>query len=283
MTELREQMIRAMQLRNYSPRTQKSYVYDIARLTRHYRRAPDCLTQREIEDYILHLMVDRGHKISSIRTFLAALRFFYLETLGRDPRQFVLPSLRPTHTLPEILSAEEIVRLFQAVENRKHRVLLMTTYSAGLRVSETVSLRLTDIHSARMMIRIEQGKGRKDRYTVLSERLLAELRTYWKEMRPREWLFPGWHGPLTPRSAQRVYADGLAAAGIQRGHGIHTLRHCFGTHLLEAGVDLRTIQVLMGHASVLTTTRYLQVSRTMLEGTHSPLDLLPVPQAKAVA
>jgi len=133
------------------------------------------------------------------------------------------------------------------------------------------------------MIRVEQGKGRRDRYTMLSERLLAELRSYWKEKRPDPWLFPGWHGPLTVRSAQRAYSNGLERAGLQRGRGIHTLRHCFGTHLLEAGVDLRTIQVLMGHASILTTTRYLQVSRKTLEGTRSPLDLLPVPQAGAAA
>jgi site-specific recombinase XerD len=187
------------------------------------------------------------------------------------------------HQLPEILSAEELVRLFQALEYRKHRVLLMTTYGAGLRVSETVHLRVTDIHSERMMIRVAQGKGRKDRYTVLSPRLLEELRTYWKEFHPQEWLFTGWHGPLSTRSAQRIYADALTAAGITRGHGIHTLRHCFGTHLLEAGVDLRTIQVLMGHSSILTTSTYLRVSQKLLEKTQSPLDLLPVPQAKIVA
>jgi site-specific recombinase XerD len=283
MSELRERMIRAMQLRNLSPRTQQGYIQCITRLTRYYRRSPDRLSRKEVEDYLLHLLLDRGYKASSARTFMAPIRFFYLETLGRDPRQFVLPSLRPTHRLPEILSGEEIARLFQAVRNGKHRALLMTTYSAGLRVSEVVKLKLTDIHSERMMIRVEQGKGRKDRYTMLSQRLLAELRNYWKEMRPRNWLFPGWHGHLTVRSAQRIYSNGLKSARLQRGTGIHTLRHCFGTHLLEAGVDLRTIQVLMGHASVITTTRYLQVSRKTLQRTRSPLDLLPVPQANAVA
>lgn len=283
MTVLRERMIRAMQLRNFAPRTQKSYVSCILRLTRHYRRAPDRLSQQEVEDYLLHLMLDCGYQASSSRTLVSALRFFYFDTLGRDPLQFVLPTLRPTHRLPEILSTEEIVRLFKAIRNRKHRVLLMTTYSAGLRVSEVVNLKLTDIHSERMMIRVEQGKGRRDRYTVLSDRLLGELRTYWKIVRPEHWLFPGWYGSLSVRSAQRIYSEGLARAGLQRGSGIHTLRHCFGTHLLESGVDLRTIQVLMGHSSVLTTTRYVQVSRKTLEGTQSPLDLLPIPQAGAIA
>jgi site-specific recombinase XerD len=281
MTELRERMIRAMQLRNLSPRTQNGYVQCIARLARHYHRAPDRLGQREVEDYLLHLMQDCGYRASSTRTTVTALRFFYLDTLGRDPQQFLLPTLRPTHRLPEILSTDEIVRLFTAVGNRKHRALLMTTYSAGLRVSEVVNLKLTDIHSDRMMLRVEQGKGRKDRYTMLSQRLLEELRAYWKIGRPRHWLFPGWYGPLTTRSAQRIYSRGLERARLQRGSGIHTLRHCFGTHLLEAGVDLRTIQLLMGHTSVLTTTRYLQVSRKTLEGTRSPLDLLPIPKADA--
>jgi site-specific recombinase XerD len=176
---------------------------------------------------------------------MSALRFFYLETLGRDPREFILPTLRESGRLPDILSAGELVRLFRSVENRKHRALLMAAYGGGLRVGEVVRLKLTDIQSERRMMRIEQGKGRRDRYTVLSERLLEELRIYWKEKRPNFWLFPGWHGHLTTRSAQRIYRDALVHAGIDRGHGFHTLRHCFGTHLFEAGVDLRTIQALM--------------------------------------
>jgi site-specific recombinase XerD len=283
MTELRERMIRAMQLRNFSPTTQKNYIECIVRLTRYHHRAPNRLSQRDVEDYLLHLIADRGYRVSSARSIVSVLRFFYFDTLGRDPRQFVLPTLRPEHRLPEILSQEEIVRLFDAVSNPKHRTLLMTTYAAGLRVSEVVNLKLTDIHSERMMIRVDQGKGRKDRYTLLSERLLTELRAYWKIVHPRQWLFPGWYGHLDVRSAQRIYSHALQRAHLQRGCGIHTLRHCFGTHLLEAGVDLRTIQVLMGHASVLTTTRYLRVSRKILEGTRSPLDLLPVPQANAMA
>jgi site-specific recombinase XerD len=196
-----------------------------------------------------------------------------------------IPARKKDNRLPEILSTEELERLFTALSNQKHRALLMTTYAAGLRVSEVVSLKVGDIDSKRMMIRVQQGKGRKDRYTVLSQRLLKELRTYWRVYRPSVWLFfsgKEYIRPLSISSAQRVYNYAKEKAGIQKGKGIHTLRHCFATHLLEAGVDLRTIQTLMGHCSILTTMVYLQVTRKHLSCVQSPLDLIEVPQNTAI-
>jgi site-specific recombinase XerD len=176
-----------------------------------------------------------------------------------------------------VLSIEELQRLFTRTKNPRHRALLMTTYAAGLRVSEVVRLRLTDIESDRMLIRVEQGKGRKDRSTLLSTRLLTELRAYWKLYRPAPWLFTGLdpQRPMPSGTAQKIYYHAKRTAGITHGHGIHTLRHCFATHLLEAGVDVRTIQMLLGHQSLDTTTRYLRITRQYLATIRSPFDLLP--------
>ena len=188
--------------------------------------------------------------------------------------------MRKVCRLPEILSAQELERLFATAPPGKHRVVLLSAYGGGLRVSEVVRLKVTDIHSDRMMMRVEQGKGRRDRYTLLSKRLLEELRSYWKTLRPHPWLFPGHHRQrhMTPRMAQKIYTSAVKKASIHRRGGIHTLRHCFATHLMEAGVDIRTIQILMGHRSILTTMRYLQVTRKKLDGTVSPLDLLEIPR-----
>ena len=190
--------------------------------------------------------------------------------------QLNLPPRKDRKRLPQVLSVEELQRLFRAMRRPKHRVLLMTTYSAGLRVSEVVRLQPRDIESDRMLIRVHQGKGKKDRYTLLSSRLLIELRAYWKIRRPPQWLFPGrdLSQPMAVRTAQQIYMTAKAKANLQRGAGIHTLRHCFATHLLEAGVDPRTIQVLMGHRSIQTTMRYLQITRAHLGNVHSPFDLL---------
>jgi len=176
-----------------------------------------------------------------------------------------------------VLSIEELQRLFTRTKNPRHRALLMTTYAAGLRVSEVVRLRLTAIESDRMLIRVEQGKGRKERYTLLSTRLLTELRAYWKLYRPVPWLFTGLdpHRPMPSGTAQKISYHAQRTAGITHGHGIHTLRHCFATPLLEAGGDVRTIQMLLGHQALDTTTRYLQITRQYLATIRSPFDLLP--------
>lgn len=278
MTALRERMLRDMQIRNLSPTTQYGYLRAVEGLARYYGRPPDQISQREVEDYIAHLFTERRYASGSCHGAVTGLRFFYMTTLGLKPSEFLLPSLRRSSSLPDILSLQEIERLLAAVKNLKHRALLMTTYGGGLRVGEVVRLRVADIQSDRMMIHIEQGKGRKDRYTLLSRRVLDTLRIYWRIYRPGVWLFPSYTDrPMAVRSPQKVYRRAIEAAGIPRKGGIHTLRHCFATHLLEAGVDLRTIQLLMGHRSIISTMRYLHVTSKSLQGIPSPLDLLETP------
>jgi site-specific recombinase XerD len=282
MAELRKRMIRDMQLRNFSPETQKSYIHSVTGLSKYYGRSPDIISPTEIQDYIIYLLHERKLAIGSCHTIITALRFFYSITLGESKNRAPIPEIKNYRRLPEILSGKELEKLFSVVKNIKHRVILMTTYGAGLRSSEVVHLKVTDIHSDRMMIHVEKGKGMKDRYTLLSKRLLVELRNYWRIKRPKFWLFPSYKDkPLTRRMTYHIYVDAMKKAGIKRKGGIHTLRHCFATHLLEAGVDLRTIQLLMGHSSIRTTVRYLQVTSKSLQGTRSPLDLLPTPPEKS--
>jgi site-specific recombinase XerD len=281
MTSLRQKMIKEMTLREFSPRTQEAYLSAVAGLAKHYKQSPDKITKGMIREYLLYLIEERKLAWSSRNIVVSGLRFFYSHTIGKKSLSLSIPPRKQVTQLPEILSAEELESLFVALSNQKHRTLLMTTYAAGLRVSEVVGLKVTDIDSKRMMIRVQQGKGRKDRYTVLSKRLLTELRIYWKMYKPPLWLFFGTkkRRPLTDRSAQVIYYSAKKKAGITKGKGIHTLRHCFATHLLEAGVNLRTIQMLMGHRSILTTMIYLQVTRKQISSTQSPLDLLELPES----
>ena len=282
MSELRRRMIREMQLRNFSPGTQRGYLTSVSGLAKHYRRSPNTLSPEEMQDYIIYLLNVRKIAISSCQTIVTGLRFFYTVTLGQDKSSVSIPPIKSARRLPEILSANELERMFAVVGNIKHCMLLMTTYGGGLRVGEVTRLKATDIHSDRMMIRVEQGKGGKDRYTLLSKRLLEELRHYWTIKRPEIWLFPGRSGrPMTREMAWQIYVKAVKKAGIKRKGGVRTLRHCFATHLLEAGKDLRTIQLLMGHSSIRTTVRYLQVTSKSLQGTRSPLDLLASPSRKA--
>ena len=283
MSELRKRMIRDMQSRNFSPITQRGYLRAVAGLAKYYHRTPDTIGPEEIQDYVVHLLSERKLAVGSCHSIITGIRFFYTVTLKQDRASVPIPQIKRETRLPEILGSEQLERVFAAPRNLKHRMLLMTAYGGGLRVSELVHLKVTDIHSDRMMIRVDQGKGKKDRYTLLSKRLLGELRAYWKIKRPAVWLFPGIkrHKPLCARMAQNAYAKAVAKAGITRKGGIHTLRHCFATHLLEAGQDIRTIQLLMGHSSILTTVRYLQVTSKTLQGTQSPLDLLAVPSGRS--
>ncbi len=271
------------QLRRFARSTQETYLREVERMAQHVHQPLDSIDQHQLQDYILFLLTERQLAWSSVNVIVAALRFFYTVTLNRRDLALAIPPRKTPQQLPEILSEQELRRLFD-LENPKHRVLLMTTYAAGLRVSEVARLKVTDIDSHRMMIRVENGKGGKDRYTILSQRLLPELRAYWKIHRPSRWLFPGQKPgePIGPRTAEKVFREAKTRAAIRKSGGIHLLRHSFATHLLEAGVDIRTIQLLLGHSSIVSTARYLQLTRKTLDSCQSPLDLLNLPEAKGL-
>jgi site-specific recombinase XerD len=277
-------MIRELELHRKSPKTIEAYVAAVAQLARHYGRSPDRITLEEVRGFLHHLIAERELAFSSCNQKLAGIRFFYRQVLGREDFELRVPAKR-SGKLPEPLGRGEIARLLEAPTNTKHRVLLMTCYATGVRVSELVHLRLEDIHSERMLIHVRQGKGAKDRYTLLSPELLDQLRAYWRAYHPRPWLFIGrdQSRPLPVATAQKVYYAAKRRAGIQRGHGIHTLRHSFATHLMEAGVDLPTLQRLLGHTSLATTAKYLHVTGKHLRGVRSPLDLLRMPEPTELA
>ena len=279
MTELRQKLIDELKLRNFSAGTQKLYVRAVLGIAKFYNESPDKLNEEQLRAYVLYLSEERKLTPGSCNVFIGALRFFYTEVLDRPSMARAIPKRKTRIKLPEILSTKELEKLFDSLRNPKHRALLMTTYAAGLRVSEVVHLKVTDIDSDRMMIRVEQGKGQKDRYTVLSPRLLGELRSYWKINRPPVWLFPCWKSnqPLTRYTAHRVFHKAKRIAGIKKKGGIHSLRHAFATHLLESGEDLRTIQILLGHSCISSTVIYTRVSRKKLKAAKSPFDLMEIP------
>lgn len=276
MTVLRRKMIKAMNLRNLSENTQQSYLFAVTGLAKHYRTSPDQISQDMIEDYLLYLKKEMGRAPNTCGVVKAALEFFYHNVLPDVKLSLKFSMKRKPRKLPVVLSQEEVRRILYAPSNIKHRLLLMTTYSAGLRASEAVALKVEHIDSDRMLIKVENGKGEKERYTLLSERLLEELRKYYRALRPKEWLFPS---RQTGRSLHRdtfyrVYEEARKKARVTKGSGPHTLRHSFATHLLDAGYDIRKIQVLMGHKSLSTTMIYLHVSFRTLAGIKSPLDFL---------
>jgi len=275
---LRARMEHDLIVRGRSERTRESYLHAVAALARYYRRPPDQLTDREVQQYLRYLIEQRQLTWSSCRVAVAGLRFFYEITLGRPRAEFTVPLPKGAQRLPEILSREEVARLLASTATLKHRVLLMTAYGGGLRVGEVVRLRGADLDADRMLIRVEQGKGRKDRYTLLSRRLLEELRHYARVYQPTLWLFPQRRQavPMDPSSALRIYHLAKARAGIRKAGGIHALRHAFATHLLEGGCDLPSLQRLLGHNAVQTTMRYVHVSRRSLSERASPLDQLPL-------
>lgn len=284
MTALRRQMEDDLVARGYASRTRSSYLWAVTGLARFYRRAPDQITDAEVQAYLVHLHRERQLSSSTCNIVVCGLRFFYHTTLKRPRTTFDIPLSRQGSKLPVLLSREEVDRLIQHAPSPKYRAMLLTTYAAGLRLNEVLHLRISDIDSARMTIRVQQGKGGQDRYTLLSPRLLEALRTYWKGRQPRTWLFPSdtTGEPLHPTALQRVYQHAKRSAGIGKPGGIHGLRHAFATHLLEAAVDLHTIQRLLGHGHISTTTRYLHLTRHTTLGPESPLDLLaafaPPPQ-----
>ncbi len=277
MGELRDRMNRDMIVRGLADRTRESYLEAVTGLVKFHRRSPDRLTQREVEAYLVYLSEERRLAWNTRSLIINGLRFFYHTTLQRPQMDFSIPRPKPPAQLPEILSREEVARILSSPHNPKHRLLLMTAYAAGLRVSELVALRVADLDSDRMTIRVEQGKGRQDRYTLLSPRLLDPLRTYWRRQRPWPWLFPSQRGgrPVSVSCAQRVWGRAKRDARVIKRGGIHALRHAFATHLLEAGTDLHTIQRLLGHRHISTTMVYFHLAQKTLADRSSPLDLLP--------
>jgi integrase/recombinase XerD len=279
MTELRRRMIEELQLRNYAPNTITVYIRCVAQFAQHFRLSPDRLGLEHIRQYQLFLVRQKKVSWALFNQTVCALRFLYRHILHRDWMIEYIPYPRREDKLPVVLSPAEVAAVFEATHNLKHRTILMTIYAAGLRVSEVTHLRLSDIDSQRQVIRIRQGKGHKDRQVMLSPKLLEALRVYWKSYRPKVWLFPG-ESPERPVSSEtvwRVCHQAGEAAHLSKPISPHTLRHCFATHLLEDTIDLRRIQVLLGHRHLKTTSRYLHVSNLAVRTTVSPLERLPDP------
>lgn len=274
-TALRRRMIEDMTVRNLSPATQASYITAVKRFSQHHGRSPAELGIEEVRAYQVHLVENRV-AWASLNQTVSALRFFYGVTLGRTDLPERIPYARVPKTLPHVLSAAEVARLLDAVEDPVCRAALTTVYATGMRTAEVLALRIEHIESARGLIRVEQGKGRKDRYVMLSEALLATLRGYWKATRPRRWLFPraAGVGPLAAATLNAASMRAALVAKIGKPVTVKTLRHCFATHLLEHGTDIRVIQALLGHAQLTTTARYTKVSNRLIAATPSPLDRL---------
>jgi site-specific recombinase XerD len=279
-------MIEDMTLRKLSPKTQSGYLRAVANFTRFFGRAPDQASVDDLRRYQLH-MVEQGVSNTTINATISGLRFFFEVTLDRPETMQKMSAVYEPRKLPVILSAEEVKRLLEAAPNLKSRSALSVAYGAGLRASEVTHLKVSDIDSDRMIIRVEQGKGRRDRYAMLAPSLLKLLRAWWVEghrlgkMLPGGWLFPGIDpvDPLSTRQLNRVVKQAADAAGIDKRVSMHTLRHSFATHLLEQKVDIRIIQVLLGHQKLDNTARYSQVATKTLSAVTSPLEHLAIPAA----
>jgi integrase/recombinase XerD len=279
MSPLRRRMIEDMQIRNLTPHTQRAYVEHIVRFARHFRKSPEHLGPAEIRTYQLYLAHDRRLAASSITVAVSAMRFFYTVTLKRPwVVEDDIPTGRQAKKLPVVMSKDEVAHFLGAVDNLKHRVILTVCYATGLRISEAVRLTPAAIDSRRMVIRVEQGKGRKDRYVMLPPKLLDMLRDYWQRTRPGVWLFPGDPPgkPISPLTIDHICRQVRQRCGIGKPVTPHSLRHAFAVHLLEAGTDLRTIQLLLGHRSLSTTAQYLRIATSKVCATASPLESLHV-------
>ena len=277
MTPLRRRMIEDMQIRNLAPHTQRAYLQQISQLARHFGKSPELLGPDDIRAYQLYLVRDRQLAASSILVAVAAIRFLYTVTLRREWNvEAVIPTCRKPQRLPVVLSREEVGRFLAAVEMLKHRVILTVCYAAGLRISEAVRLTPAAIDSQRMVIRVDEGKGRKDRYVMLSPMLLDILRSYWRTARPKAWLFPGDlpGQPISTCAVEIACKKARQQSDIAKLVTPHSLRHAFAVHLLEAGADLRTIQLLLGHRCLSTTACYLRLATNKVCATASPLDVL---------
>ena len=284
MTPLRQRFIDDLRLRNYAQRTIETYVGRIVAFAKHFGRSPDLLGPEEVRTFQLHLL-ERRVSWSSFNQAVCALRFLYGTTLGRPEQLPLIPYGKRPKTLPSVLAPQEVLRLIDAAPTPRDRIFLQVAYGCGLRLSELIHLRVTDIDSARMVIQVRQGKGAKDRLVPLSPRLLQELRAYWRRYRPSAWLFPGDKPgqPISGSNLQRRFGQLVQRVGLTKHCSLHTLRHSYATHLLEAGVDLLTLKALLGHTCLQTTAHYLHVSTQRLQQTPSLLDLLVVPRPTAGA
>jgi len=283
-THLRKMMLDELQRRNYAQSTVVAYISALREFAGYFKRPPDQLGPEHIREFQLHLIRDRKLAVNTVKQRMAAVQFFFIKTLKRAYLQEEFPYPKVPRRLPAVLSLEEVTKLIDSAANLTHRAMLMTLYSTGLRRAELVHLKVSDIDSQRMVIHVHQGKGSKDRDVPLSPKLLETLREYWRRTTPKTYLFPGYRGdvPLTTKAVWHACHDAVKRAGIQKKISPHSLRHSYATHLLESGADLRTIQLLMGHADIKHTIVYLHLSQRHLHAATNPLDALPVSDAATV-
>ncbi|MFO1052185.1 MAG: site-specific integrase [Planctomycetota bacterium] len=276
MGTLRDRMLEDMRLAGYSPSTTQVYVMHARRFARHFKRSPEELGRAHVREFLLHLVDELHASRDTVRQVRAAITFLYTVTLGRPVEVDRIPAMRKQKRLPLVLSGTEVGALLEAVENEKYRLVMASMYGCGLRISEACRLRPEHLDAKRMLVRIEQGKGRKDRYTVLPRRLLLQLRSYWSRTKPKHWLFPGGtpQGHACANTVRIVFQEALATAGIRKEVTPHVLRHSFATHLVEGGTELSVVQLLLGHNNLRTTQVYLHLGVDVVSRTQSPLDLL---------
>ena len=276
MGKLRDKMQKDMELKHLSKRTIGTYLRCVEEFVKHYGKSPEDMGHDAVSDFLYHLLKEKEASQSRINQHYSALKIFYQTTLGRDWEALKIPRSKREKKLPVVLSKEEIWSVFEQVQNVKYLAILMTTYSGGLRLSEAINLKVSDIDSQRMMIRVRHGKGHKDRYTLLGKRALDILRVYYKNTRPKEWLFPSTFPdkPIGPSAVQKTFHEALAKTKITKKASVHTLRHSFATHLLEDGTEIPYIQNLLGHSDSRTTSIYLHVARKKLLKVVSPIDLI---------
>ena len=273
MSELRSKFVGDLQLRGFTPRTINSYVSIVAKLSCYYNKSPSELTSDQIKSYLLHLVNNRKLQPTTINQIHAAIKAFYRSLSPQNKTMENFSKMKEPKKFPSFISRQEVNSLIDTISNIKHKAIVALLYSGGLRVEECATLLPCHIESTHMKIRIEQGKGNKDRYTLLSKNALLILREYYRIYRPRHWLFEGRNGHLSIRMIQRIVADAARKAGITKRVHPHTLRHSFATHLLEAGVALQVIQMLLGHTSVKTTAIYTHVTSALIDRTVSPFDM----------
>lgn len=277
---IKERMKQDLEIRGMSKSTQESYLGCVKQFVKYFMKSPDRLTLDDIHTYQLHLKRDRKISVNYFNIQVAALKFLYRVTLKRNWNIELIPYHKRSKKLPVVLSQEEVVRMYKAVSYIKHKAMILTLYSTGIRASELVHLKVSDIDSKRMQIRIDQGKGNKDRYVRLSEKLLEVLRWYWlsEKIKPRTWLFPGYgvDSPLSRHSVQKMTAKAREKAGIQKQVTTHTMRHTYATHMLESGENIKKIGLMLGHRSLRTTGKYLHVASNYLDTMKTPLDTLDI-------